>query len=123
VEAWVLDLEETTTRAVLAMPSASRGKAALGEFAQTPPRRYQSQQVIWVPPPAEGIPTRLDTEHLTLSQPPIAPDEPTRGQPYHPSPGRADPSPNEPRGPLPPPLGDGSNRPRPPDRDLDIDLQ
>jgi hypothetical protein len=80
------------------VPSASRGKAARGEFAQTPPRRYQSQQVIWVPPAAEGIPTRLDAEQLTLSQPPIAAEEPTRGQPYHPSPGRADPSPNEPRG-------------------------
>ena len=122
VEAWVLDLEETTTRAVLAMPSASRAKAALGEFAQPPPRRYQSPEVIWVPPPAEAIPTRPGVQQLTLSQPPIAPEQPTRGQPHHPSPGPADPSPNEPRGPLPPPLGDGSNSPHPPDSDLDIDL-
>jgi hypothetical protein len=122
VQAWVLDLEETTTRAVLAAPSTSRGNAALGEFVQRPPRRYQSRQVIWVPPAAEGIPTRPGAQQLTLSQPPIAPEQPTRSHPHHRSPGRADPSPNEPRGPLPPPLGDGSSSPRPPDGDLDIDL-
>lgn len=116
--AWMLDLEGTSVRAALTGPSARLAQgdrvAEPGEFAQTAPRRYESQQVIWIPPSAEGIPTRPNTPQLTLSRPPVALEEPTRG--------RADPPPKQPGGLPPPPLGASNNGPFPPDSDLDIDL-
>ncbi len=118
VEAWVLDLEGTSVRAALTRPSARLAQgdrvAEPGEFAQTAPRRYESQQVIWIPPSAEGIPTRPNTPQLTLSRPPVALEEQTRG--------RADPPPKQPGGLPSPPLGASNNGPLPPDSDLDIDL-
>ena len=100
VQAWVLDLEETSIRAAFAVPAAARLKGAVaepGEFVQTPPGGYQSQQVIWIPPSPEGFPTRPGTQQLTLSQPPVAVEEQARGEPHR-------------------------NQPVPPDSDLDIDL-
>jgi hypothetical protein len=125
VQAWVLNLAETSMRAALAAPPAARVKGAaaeLGEFVQTPPRRHHSQQVIWIPPSAEGFPTRPGTAQLTLSQPPVTLDERTRSQPPRALPGRDDPSPSQLRGLPPPPLGAGDNGPRPPDGDREIDL-
>jgi hypothetical protein len=126
VQAWVLDLEETSVRAALTAPSASRAQArdleGFGEFAQTPPRRHHNQQVIWIPPSTQEIPARPGTQQLALSQPPFALEEQTRGRPHHPSPGPTDPSRNQPEGRPPPPFGASSNGPLPPDADLDIDL-
>jgi hypothetical protein len=53
VEAWVLDLEETCTRATLtghrSLDADSPGATQAGRFTITPPA-YQDPQVTWIPP-------------------------------------------------------------------------
>jgi hypothetical protein len=126
VQAWVLDLEQTSIRAALTGPSAARAQGrnleGFGEFAQTPPRRHHSQQVIWIPPSTQEIPAGPGTQQLTLSQPPFALEEQTRGQPHRPSPGPTGQPRPEPGGLPPTPFGAGDNGPLPPEGDLDIDL-
>jgi hypothetical protein len=125
VEAWVLDLEETCTRATLtgrrSLDADSLGGAEAGGFTVTPPR-YQDPQVIWIPPSSSTGLEPPGRELLTLSHPSDALDQPSRDQPLVDQGGRH-PDPAEPAEPSSPRSGrSGDGLRPPPDSDQDIDL-